>query len=370
MTTTSSHLEVRLQQDMERLRDKILEMGGLVSEALNSAVKALAEKDSQRAYVVILKDQQIDELEKEIDRLCLEFLVRQQPAASLLRFAYSAIRVNLELERSGDYAESIARQSLKLGMIKTHIPKERFQEMARISLPMLASAVSAFAHQDLRLAEKTMAAEQEVDGLKSHLLADLARLYREGVLPFEALNPLMMIARRLEHVSDQARNICQEAIYTCTGESVRHQGAEVFRVLFVDQHNCRGSILAEAIGRSLNRADFLFSSAGIDPRPIAAPTLAFLRDKGLETAGLAPKVPAQVPNLDHYQVIISLDQAGRALFPTFQRKVVRLDWQLEPPIAEAAELSILEQYHEFLSAQLHDLVNAVARKTDKNQARK
>ena len=126
--------------------------------------------------------------------------------------------------------------------------------------------------------------------LKSKLNKDIVALFRESKIPFEALNPLLMITRRLERVSDQARNICMEVLYMCTGEYTRHQGAEAFRVLFVDHHNSCRSQLAEAIGATLDQPKFLFASAGVDPQPIAACTLDYLKGKGIDTvACLAPE---------------------------------------------------------------------------------
>ncbi len=106
----ATHFEALLQQDLERIRLKVVEMGGLAERAILSSIRALLERDRQLAFAVILRDQYVDQAEKELDKLCLQFLVRYQPAASLLRFAYATIKVNLELERIGDYAEAIARE--------------------------------------------------------------------------------------------------------------------------------------------------------------------------------------------------------------------------------------------------------------------
>src|SRR5207249_8050546 len=132
-------------------------MGELAERSLRDCMKALEEKNRVLAYSVILRDQRIDELEKEVDRLCLEFLVRQQPVAGPLRFVYATIRINLELERVGDYAEGIARQILKLTSMDVAVPFERFQEIANLSIPMLRDAVKSFVDQDTELARKTMA---------------------------------------------------------------------------------------------------------------------------------------------------------------------------------------------------------------------
>jgi phosphate transport system protein len=360
---TPTHFETSVERDLARIRGKVAAMADLAEKALLACVRSLAEGNRQLAYAVVLRDQYIDELEKEVDRLCLEFIVRQQPAAGLLRFAYATIKINLELERVGDYAESIARQILKLEPFQTHIPIERLQAMADLSIPMLRDAVRAFLSQDAELAKKTIEAEEAVDGLKSSLNRDLVRSYRESALPFEALNPLMMITRRLERVSDQARNICMEVLYMCTGEYAKHPGAETFRILFADETNACGSQMAEAIGHALAQPRFHFASAGLEPGPIAAATAAFLREKGLDPAGLAPKAIAQVPHLDQYQVIVILAPPARRAFPQTPRKVVVLDWNLKDPGAargSPAEVrAAYESAYQFLHDHVQDLVAAL-----------
>jgi phosphate transport system protein len=363
MATQATHFEASFQRDIERIKSKVSEMGGLAERALRDCVQALRERNRQLAYAVILRDKRIDELEKEVDRLCLEFLVRQQPVAGPLRFAYSTIRINLELERVGDYAESIARQSLKLMPISVTIPQDRIEEMANLSIPMLRNAVEAFVKQDADLARQTMAVEETVDLLKSSMNKDMITLFRENKLPFEALNPLMMITRRLERVSDQARNLCMEVLYMCTGEYSRHQGGEVFRLLFVDEHNSCRSQMAEAIANSLQQPNFIFSSAGIDPQPIAPSTVHFLRDKQLDASRLTPKALSQVPNLDHYHVIVALAKEAEKAFPPKPRKVVFLDWNVADPSrvkGSAAEITAAyEATYSFLQDHIKDLVEAV-----------
>src|SRR5689334_518302 len=172
----STHYEASMQRDIERIRAKISQMASLCERALNDCTKALRERNRQTAYSVILRDRRIDELEKEVDRLCLEFIVRQQPVAGTLRFAYSTIRINLELERVGDYAESIARQSLKLVPLDVQLPLDRIEELASLSIPMLADAIEAFRKQDANLARKTIETEEAVDVLKSRLNKDLVEL--------------------------------------------------------------------------------------------------------------------------------------------------------------------------------------------------
>lgn len=360
----TTHLEESLERDIERIRQNVREMAALAERALRDSVKALVEHDRQLAYAVILRDQYVDEKEKEIDRLCLEFLVRQQPVAGTLRFVYSTIRINLELERVGDYAESFARQLLRLSaQSRAEIPTEGILELASLSIPMLHDATDAFVRQDPELANKTIAVEPTVDILFSKLNADLFRLFHEGKISLETLDPLMNMGRRLERVSDQARNICMEVLYMCTGEYAKHSGAEAFRVLFVDEHNSCLSQMAEAIAQSLDQPKFIFYSAGLEPRPIDAPTLQFMREKGFDLSRRTPKALFQVPYIDHYQVIVTLAKEAAKAFPQHPRKMVYLDWTVPDPsrVKDPPE-SVREAYeaaYQFITSQARDLVEAI-----------
>lgn len=341
--------------------------------ALRLCLKALVERNRQHAYTVILRDQYIDELEKEVDRLCLEFIVRQQPVAGLLRFAYTTIKLNLELERVGDYAESIARQTLKLLAMETvKIPVERLEELANLSIPMLHDAVKAFLDQDAVLARKTIATEEAVDVLKSKLNKDLVSLFREQKIPFEALNALMMINRRIERVSDQARNICMEVLYMCTGEYAKHPGSEVFRVLFVDQRNACRSQMAEAIASAMNLNNFAFASAGIEPQPIEPMTVSFMKEKGFDVSRMVPKAITQVPNLDHYNVIVVLAPEAKKAFPQSPRKLVFLDWYVKDPSCAQGTHSEVQAAYEsafnFIHEHIKDLVDAILGQSNNKQA--
>jgi phosphate transport system protein len=123
-------------------------------KALNGCLKSYLENNRQLAYEVILRDQHIDRKEKEIDRLCLEFLVRQDPVAGLLRFAYSTIRINLEIERIGDYAECIARQVLKLYDDPNFELKDEITELSNLSITMFHDSIRLLWIRTLRLPKK------------------------------------------------------------------------------------------------------------------------------------------------------------------------------------------------------------------------
>jgi phosphate transport system protein len=363
MQKATPHLEQSLQQDINRIKTKVQEMGLLCEIALKSCLKAFTDKNRQIVYSVILRDQFIDEHEKEIDRLCLEFLVRQQPVASLLRFAYATIKINLELERVGDYAESMARQTLKLIDKNIDYPIEQFKEIANLTIPMLRDALNAFINQDAELAAKTIQLEEAVDIKKRQINTQLVELFRQQQLPYEVLNALIVINRRWERVSDQARNICMETLYMCTGGYAKHPGAEVFRILFVDEHNSCRSQMAEAIANSLNQPRFTFASAGLQPMPIEARTIEFMKSKGHDISRAIPKSILQIPNLEHYNVIIALSPEVKKAFPQKPRKAVFMDWSVnDPSKVEGSPNNVLKAYEDtynFLKSHIQDLIYAV-----------
>ena len=340
------HLEATLQRDIDLIRGKVQDMARRCEQALTTCLKGLQESNRQLAYSVILRDRYIDDLEKQIDRLCLEFIIRQQPVAGHLRFVYSTIKINAELERIGDYAESIARQIIKLTKFDLKAFHPQFVEIANLSIPMLHAAVQAFLEQNAELARKTMAVEEEVDVMRNKINAALLGAHRENKIPLEALTPLMTIARRLERVSDQAKNICEEVLYICTGESYKHQGAEAIRILFVDRDNGARSQIAEAAANSLGQPKLVFTSAGLDPKPIDPEVVKFLMGKGIEAGRPASKSVQQVPNLEHYQVIVALDPEVKKTLPATGNKVVTLEWSIKDPSTATTATEAQKAYEE------------------------
>ncbi len=357
-----SHYEESLERDIGRLRAKIGDMLQLVLRALTDSLGAFLDADRPRAYLVVLRDRHIDELEKEIDRLSLEFIIRQQPVASHLRFVYASIKLNQALERIGDYCESIARQSLKIIHLDMRFLHDRYRDMMNLAIPMLRDAVTAFLTRDVELARKAMESEKAVDHLRTVINAEVAAYQKEGRIPVEAIMPLLTIAKRIERTSDQAENICEEVIYLCTGEYAKHKGRETFRILFVDEDNACLSQMAEAIGNALNQPRFMFSSAGLKPVAPDHGTLEFLKKKGLDVSHHTSKSLNQIPNLEYYQVAVAFGEhvQNQLKLPT---KTVELDWTVADPRAGTAHGAGSEAGYEaafeYIQTHIRDLTQAI-----------
>jgi len=362
-TLPTPHLEASLQHDIDLIRTRMLEMVTLDEQALTRALHAFLKRDRQLAYSVILRDQDVDALDTELDRLCLEFILRHQPAAGHLRFVYSASKIVNLLERIGDYAESIARQVLLVSSMPFEVPTDRFNEIANMAIPMLHNAVHAFVDKNPDLARATMASEPKVNQVRDALNADLVDWRSEGRLPLEALAPLITVARRFERVSDQATNICEQALYFATGEYLRHLPREGYRVLFVDETNGCLSRIAEAIATQMGAKRFLFSSAGLTAAAVDPQTIWFLAEKGADISHQPSRSIEQVPDFDQMQVIVALSKEAEEAFPHKPTKTLGLHWLVPDPsqvhgMPEEVHVEY-EMAYKTLSNHIRDLVQAI-----------
>lgn len=362
-----SQLEASLRHDMDLIRQAVAEMAEQCERALRGTLDAIVNGDQTAAYLVILRDEQIDDLEQQLDRLALEFLVRQQPAAGHLRFAFAAIKISTELERVGDHAEGVARRALKLHEIHPGLHVGPFAEMGEAVLAMLKDGVRAFLDADAELARHTMAAERTIDKMRQRIDRSLMARQQAGEFGLEAYALLATMNRRLERVADEIRNMCAETLYMCTGDFVKHQAPEAFRILFVDQHNHCRSHMAEAIATTLAHPRLLFSSAGLDPRPIDPRLPPFLARKGLDIIEHhRPKSLEQIPNLEVYHVVVSFDTDVYSWLRVRRTPTVVFDWHVEDPSDLPGTLEETSQAYEdafaAIRSHLQDLVEAIVRK--------
>lgn len=330
-TPNTPHLEAQLQHDIDVIRAKVLEMAYLDERALTRSLQAFLTRNRQIAYSVILRDQYVDELETELDRLCLAFILRHQPAASHLRFVYAASKIVKELERVGDYAESISRTVLTLSSMELDIPMEGFVGLANHAVPMLHNAVRAFVEGNPDLARATKANEKTVRLMRDTLATDMQRWRQEGRMPEEALGLLTTITRRFERVMEQATNICEEGIYAATGQYLKHAAREGFNIVFVDEANACLSQMAEAIARKLAPTKLTFRSAGITSMAVDPQTIRFMESQGCDLSGHTSKSVGGLDRLEDVQVVVALTPDAEKAFPLFPSRALRLSWSVADP---------------------------------------
>ena len=361
----TSHFEEHLQHDIDQIRDKVIVMGRLVEDALRGALCTVRDQNRQTAYSVILKDRYIDDLENELDHLCLKFLVKQQPAAGHLRLAYSVIKINSQLERVGDYAEAIARQFLILDDMDWPPGYEASVAVIETTIRMIHNAVQAFADEHAELAAETLKMEKDriVDHQRAQILTDLIREHSEGKLSSEALVPLMTIANRCERIGDQAGNICEEILYILTGEDRRQEKKHIIRVLFVDEHDACRNQMAEGISNALGLTRIKFSSAGLETESIDPKTVQFMAKKGIDISHQTQSYIDQILRPEDYHVIISLSEATEGVLLPPSSKTVSMTWHIQAPSrVEGSDEEIQTAYEhtfQYLDTHIRDFVQAI-----------
>lgn len=206
----------KFDMQLDRMNEMLIEMGELCGKAISNATKAVADKDMDMARLVIREDEEIDQLEKDIERLCLKLLLQQQPVAKDLRQISAALKMITDMERIGDQASDIA-EILISGQIKSISAHSYIVEMASQTSEMVKKSVLAFVEKDLELTRKVILADNAVDELfdkiKEELITLLAKEQSKGG---ESID-MLMIAKYLERIGDHATNIAEWVEFSITG---------------------------------------------------------------------------------------------------------------------------------------------------------
>ncbi len=226
-TKAGQHISHQFNIELEEIRNRVLEMGGLVEQQINNAIKSLVEGDIDLANTVIQRDMKVNAAEVAIDEECSQILARRQPAASDLRLVVAVIKTITDLERIGDQAERIARMGKRLA--KQERPKNGYYELQNLGehvARMMHDTLDAFARTDteaaLRIAKEDLALDQEYDGIMRQSLTFMM----EDPRMITRMLDVMWIARAIERIGDHAKNIGEYIIYLVKGKNVRHTSLE------------------------------------------------------------------------------------------------------------------------------------------------
>ncbi|KAB2911393.1 MAG: phosphate signaling complex protein PhoU [Kofleriaceae bacterium] len=350
------HVHERVEHDLGVIRRRLRHMSEMVLRALDDAIAAIANHDRRLAYSVVLLDNRIDMLERHIDRLCQEFLVRHMPVSAQLRFIIATVKVNAELERIGDYAEAIARRAVTLSTIKDQPERERLFEMARVAFQMLRQAVRAFLDGDDQLAQQVLNNDRQVDGMNNQIFHVLAHPAAETARTTDLTVPFVLLGvlNRIERVADRACNIAEEAIYATRGEIQRHAMRNDVRVLFLDETNEIRGQMAEAIARHLAPVNIIFSSAGISPGPQIDPATAkFMANKRVDITRQRPKSLADVGKIEDFNVVVTLSPAAAQGCPPVPYAALVLDWDIANPSKVSGTPADVAAAYEAVYRELH-----------------
>ena len=210
------------QEELEALKGRLLEMGGLAEERVSAAVNSLVTRDVAAIDRVLHADEPINALHVEIDSRCFTLLALHQPMATDLRAIVAAVKINTDLERVGDLAVNIAEAARRY---VTHPPVKKLIDIPRmgdIAQTMLRDALDSFVRRDTALARQVLNEDDQLDGLKTQIFRELLSYMLQDPSTVEPALDLILISRHLERIGDHATNIAEDVIFMVSALDVRH----------------------------------------------------------------------------------------------------------------------------------------------------
>lgn len=223
---TESHRH--FHSELSNLKDNLLQMSGETQAALERAVRALLDRDTDTADLVIAADPKVDEHEMAIEEMVTSLLALHQPMARDLRLLLATLKISNDLERVGDHAVNIAQSAKRLLAFRVISPEPELVEMSRRARQMLADAIESFVRGDADAARAVCQLDDHVDALHRSMFRILITHMAEDPHTIGAAMELLNVSRNLERVADLATNVAEDVVFLVEGKSIKHgRGARV-----------------------------------------------------------------------------------------------------------------------------------------------
>ena len=348
-----SHLEERLEADLRTIREFVWTLGNDVELAIRNAKRALLTQDEKLAYATVLGDQPINRSSRTCDHLCHTFIARHLPGAGVLREMSATMRVNIILERIGDYAVTISRESLQLGKQLPHRFVMQIDGLGDESLQILHDARSAFRDNNAEGAKALMhmanLIEHKMDAIYEDLFA------ADDVPDARAALTVFVVFNLLKRVADQAKNVCDQTLYATRGVG---KTPKVFNILFLHGDRADAALLAVAVGRKFFPATATFSAAGRSTGSKVSSALnEFLIATGLPEEHLGSQDLAGLQHdLPEYDIVVSLEGAVKSYVPKLPFHTSALEWSLP----ESAAAGDFPELYRVLREEISSLVSLLS----------
>ena len=224
MQHTSGHTIKAFDDDIERLRALISQMGGLAEHAIGEAMRCLVERDFEGADKIVENDSKLDALEVETERRAVQLIALRAPMAGDLRDVVAALKISGVVERIGDYAKNIARRVRQLENGGKIEPLSLLPEMARIATAMVHDVLDAFVERDAEAAVRVCERDQAVDDFYDSIFRTLLTHMMENPHNIGQSAHLLFVAKNIERVGDHATNIAEMVYFAATGKHMTDKG--------------------------------------------------------------------------------------------------------------------------------------------------
>jgi len=221
------HLSSEFEGELSELRSKLLLMASKVEQLIATVIEALVERDSRKAESIIVRDKEVDALEKEVDELCIRILALRQPAATDLRHITTALKVVTDLERMGDLCVNIAKAAIDINREPRLKPYVDIPNMAAAVRDMVRRSLDAFVREDPELAKEVVVSDRLVDQLNDRVFQELLTYMIESPATIGVATRLLFVARHLERIADHATNVAEQVIFMVMGDDIRHEKAKL-----------------------------------------------------------------------------------------------------------------------------------------------
>ncbi len=216
-------MERHFDQELGKLKERLLTMAGMAEQSVGKAVKALVDRDPKLARAVIEEDALINRLEVEVEETCLNLLARYQPEAKDLRTIAMVFKIVNDLERVGDQGVNVAERTLDLLEEPQLKPLIDIPRMATLAQQMLKDSLDAFVNGDTELAREVCRRDDEVDLLNDQIYDELLVYMSQDAKTITRAIDLILIGRHLERVADHATNIAEDVYYLVRGTTIKHR---------------------------------------------------------------------------------------------------------------------------------------------------
>ena len=213
---------IKFEEEMIDLKKKISEMASIVEDMIGKSIKSLIDRNMILAQDVINSDDEVNNMEVEIDNLCIKILALYHPEAEDLRVVTMIMKINNDLERIGDHAVNIAKMSIPLSEKPAIKPLIDIPRMADKAIEMLRESLDSFMKLDSEMAIQVCVKDDEVDALEPQIVRELMTYVMSDSQLIDPALRLIFRARHLERVADLATNIAEDAFYIATGEVLKH----------------------------------------------------------------------------------------------------------------------------------------------------